>query len=78
MILQDQEAQGLEIWLEGFRKTGEGTFLQEIEDYFIQLGRPEDGLALLRKVAATSKHATTAKFFLGKMLYRLEILDEAL
>ncbi len=78
MILQDQEAQGLEIWQEGFRKTGEGTFLQEIEDYFIQLGRPEDGLALLRRIAATSKHATTAKFFLGKMLYRLEILDEAL
>jgi lipopolysaccharide biosynthesis regulator YciM len=78
MILQDQEAQGLEIWLEGFRKTGEGTFLQEMEDYFIQLGRPEDGLALLRRITATSKHATTAKFFLGKMLYRLEILDEAL
>ncbi|HJW71995.1 MAG TPA: tetratricopeptide repeat protein [Geothrix sp.] len=78
MILQDQEAQGLEIWLEGFRKTGEGTFLQEAEDYFIQSGRPDDGLALLRRVAATSKHATTAKFFLGKMLYRLEILDEAL
>jgi lipopolysaccharide biosynthesis regulator YciM len=78
MILQDQEAQGLEILLEGFRKTGEGAFLQELEDYFIQLGRPEDGLALMRRVAATSKHATTAKFFLGKMLYRLEILDEAL
>jgi len=78
MILQDQEAQGLEILMEGFRKTGEGTFLQEMEDYFIQLGRPEDGLALLRRIAATSKHATTAKFFLGKMLYRLEILDEAL
>ncbi len=78
MILQDQEAQGLEILLEGFRKTGEGTFLQELEDYFIQLGRPEDGLALMRRVAATSRHATTAKFFLGKMLYRLEILDEAL
>lgn len=78
MILQDQEAQGLEIWLEGFRKTGEGTFLQEIEDYFIQLGRPEDGLGVMRRVAATSKHGTTAKFFLGKMLYRLEILDEAL
>ena len=78
MILQDQEPQGVEIWLEGFRKTGEGTFLQEAEDYFIQSGRPEDGLALLRRIAATSKHATTAKFFLGKMLYRLEILDEAL
>ena len=78
MILQDQEAQGLEIWIEGFRKTGEGTFLQELEDYFIQLGRPEDGLALMRRVAATSQHATTAKFFLGKMLYRLEILDEDL
>jgi len=78
MILQDQEAQGLEILIEGFRKTGEGTFLQELEDYFIQLGRPEDGLALMRRVAATSQHATTAKFFLGKMLYRLEILDEAL
>lgn len=78
MILQDQEQQGVEIWLEGFRATGEGTFLQEIEDYFIQLGKPEEGLAVLERVAATSQHATTAKFFLGKMLYRLEILDRAL
>ncbi|HJW09760.1 MAG TPA: tetratricopeptide repeat protein [Holophagaceae bacterium] len=78
MVLQDQEQQGVEIWLEGFRATGEGTFLQEVEDYFIQLGKPEEGLAVLEKVAATSEHATMAKFFLGKMLYRLEILDRAL
>ena len=78
MILQDQEAQGLEIWLEGFRATGEGALLQEVEDYFIQLGRPEEGIAVLRRVAATSEHEAVAKFFLGKMLYRLEILDEAL
>ncbi len=78
MILQDQEPQGLEIWLEGFRTTGEGALLQEIEDYFIQSGKPEEGLSVLRRVAATSEFATTAKFFLGKMLYRLEILDEAL
>jgi thioredoxin-like negative regulator of GroEL len=78
MILQDQEQQGVEIWLEGFRATGEGVFLQEIEDYFIQLGKPEEGLAVLERVAATSQHSTTAKFFLGKMLYRLEILDRAL
>ena len=78
MILQDQESKGIEIWLEGFRTTGEGAHLQEIEDYFIQSGKPEEGLALLRRVAATSEFAVTAKFFLGKMLYRLEILDEAL
>ena len=78
MILQDQEPQGIEIWLEGFRTTGEGALLQEIEDYFIQSGKPEEGLSVLRRVAATSEYATTAKFFLGKMLYRLEILDEAL
>lgn len=78
MVLQDQEAQGLEIWLEGFRATGEGAMLQEIEDYYIQLGRPEEGIAALRRVAATSEHEAIAKFFLGKMLYRLEILDEAL
>lgn len=78
MILQDQETQGVEIWLEGFRATGEGAFLQEIEDYYIQSGRPEDGLAVLRRVAATSEHATSAKFFLGKMHYRLEMLEEAL
>jgi len=78
MILQDQEAQGIEIWLEGFRTSGEGAMLQEIEDYFIQCGRPEEGLSVLQRVAATSEHQTTAKFFLGKMYYRLEILDDAL
>jgi lipopolysaccharide biosynthesis regulator YciM len=78
MILQDQDSQGMEIWLEGFRATGEGTMLQEVEDYFIQSGKPEDGLAALRRVAAISEFSVTAKFFLGKMLYRLEILDDAL
>jgi len=78
MVLQDQEAQGLEIWLEGFRATGEGALLQELEDFFIQSGKPEEGLAVLQRVAATSEHGTTAKFFLGKFYYRLEILDEAL
>ena len=78
MILQDQEAQGVEIWLEGFRATGEGAFLQEIEDFYIQSGRPEDGLTVLRRVAVASEHATSAKFFLGKMHYRLEMLEEAL
>ena len=78
MILQDQENQGVEIWLEAFRATGEGAMLQELEDYFIQSGKPEDGLAVLRRVAATSEFSITAKFFLGKMLYRLEILDDAL
>ena len=33
---------------------------------------------MLQRVAATSEHATTAKFFLGKMHYRLEMLEEAL
>lgn len=78
MALQDQEAQGVEIWLEGFRATGEGALLQELEDFFIQSGKPEEGLAVLQRVAATSEHGTTAKFFLGKFYYRLEILDEAL
>jgi lipopolysaccharide biosynthesis regulator YciM len=78
MILQDQELQGVEIWQEGFRTTGDGALLQELEDYFIQSGKPEEGLAVLRRVAAVSEHLTTAKFFLGKMLYRLEILDDAL
>lgn len=77
MILQDQESHGIEIWLEGFRATSEGTMLQEVEDYFIQSGKPEDGLAVLRRVAAISEFSVTAKFFLGKMLYRLEILDDA-
>ena len=78
MILQDQDNQGIEIWLEGFRTTGEGTLLQEIEDYFIQSGKPDEGLSVLRRVAAISEFSLTAKFFLGKMLYRLEMLDEAL
>ncbi len=78
MVLQDQEAQGVEIWLEGFRATGEGALLQEVEDYFIQSGKPEEGLQVMQRVAATSEFQTTAKFFLGKLYYRLEILDEAL
>ena len=75
-ILQDQEDQDLEI---GWKASALARrFPAEIEDYFIQSGRPEEGLAGLRRISATSEHAVLAKFFLGKMLYRLEILDEAL
>ena len=40
--------------------------------------RRDAHVRVLQRVAATSEHQTTAKFFLGKMYYRLEILEEAL
>ncbi len=76
-LLQDNEAAALEEWRRGFRTTGSPIFLQRFEDYFIENEEPARAIETLQKLSGDKERDLLVRFFLGRLYYRLEMLDEA-
>ena len=77
-LLQDDEAAALEEWRRGFRATGSPIFLQRLEDYFIENEEPARAIETLQKLSGDKERDLLVRFFLGRLYYRLEMLDDAL
>lgn len=71
------EDDGVAAWLDGMRKTGALTFLPMLEEYFIEMERPDKALETFRTIAAEAHNDILPRFLLGKLYYRLEMVDEA-
>lgn len=65
-------------WLEGYEATHAPVLLTNLEDHFLSRERPERAIEVFRRAVASSQPDTVPRFFLGKLFYRLEMLDEAL
>ncbi len=61
----------------GFYKTRIVEFLQMIEDYFLEKGDPEGAIENLNEIVLNENYDVLAQFFLGKLYYRLELLEKA-
>ena len=70
--------EAVEIWRKGFESTGSPIFLSTLEDHFLQLEEPEMAIEVLKQLVWGAKRDVVPRFFLGKLYYRLEMLDEAL
>lgn len=77
-LLADHEAGALEEWRRGFLLTGSPIFLQRFEDYFIENEEPARAIETLQKLGGAKEHDLLLRFFLGRLYYRLEMLDESL
>ncbi len=77
-LLSDHEERALEAWREGYLQTGSPVFLQRIEDHFIEHEEPVRAIEMLRGLIAEVENDLLPRFFLGRLYYRLEMLDEAL
>jgi lipopolysaccharide biosynthesis regulator YciM len=53
-------------------------FLRRIEDHFIEGAEPERAIECFRALAGSAEKDLLPRFFLGRLYYRLEMLDEAL
>jgi len=72
---QTEEAAG---FLEkGFEQTLSLIILARIEDLFLSLGEPARLIKLYKNSLSRSPQNQTLRFFLGKLYYRLEMLDDA-
>ncbi len=78
LIAMGQSDDAVEIWRRGFEATSSAVFLTALEDHFLQLEEPERAIEVFKQMAWKAKRDVVPRFFLGKLYYRLEMLDEAL
>ena len=76
-LLQDDEPAALAEWRKGFEQTASPTFLQRIEDHFIEREKPLEAIEMLHQVIAAAENDLLPRFFLGRLYYRLEMHEEA-
>ena len=78
LLRDDEEADAIECWKEGYQKTRSPVFLTALEDYFLETEDPSRALEILREIANDEPDNPLPAFFLGRLFYRLEMLDDAL
>ncbi|MFQ5587339.1 MAG: tetratricopeptide repeat protein [Nitrospiria bacterium] len=60
-----------------YEMTGNLTLLLRLEDFFIETGEPERILKIYHEAIQKNRHSIVLKFYLGKLYYRLEMIDDA-
>lgn len=78
LVREDQESEALEAWYGGFERTGSPIFLTKLEEHFLQREQPFAAIEALKRCIARSRKDTVPRFYLGKLYFRLEMLDDAL
>ncbi|MCL5022085.1 MAG: tetratricopeptide repeat protein [Nitrospirae bacterium] len=77
-ILREGDAEDAVNFLEkGFALTASPIILARLEDLLLNLGDPGRLIAFYRTNAAKNPQDQTLRFFMGKIFYRLEMLDDA-
>ena len=78
LVAMGESEEAVGVWKKGFETTSAPIFLTAIEDHFLQLEEPERAIEVLKQLVWKAKRDVVPRFFLGKLYYRLEMLDEAL
>ena len=74
---QGDEEAAVAIWRQGYLETGSPVFLQRIEDHFIEGSEPMRAIETLRALIAEVDNDLLPRFYLGRLYYRLEMLEDA-
>lgn len=76
LLIEDRSEAAADEWQRGYEQTGSPTFLQRLEDHYIEVGDPAKAIQRLHGLAG-SERVLMPRFFLGRIYYRLEMHDEA-
>jgi predicted Zn-dependent protease len=76
-LVAERADEAVAIWYAGYVETGSPIFLQRIEDHFIEREEPLRAIETLRALIAEVDNDLLPRFYLGRLYYRLEMLDEA-
>lgn len=77
LIREGKLRQAAESWEKSYVKTGNPIFLQRLEDLYLEMGEPGEMLRIYQQALAKRNHDPTLKLALGKLYYRLEMIDDA-
>jgi lipopolysaccharide biosynthesis regulator YciM len=71
-------AEAVDAWYQGFEVTGSPIFLSVLEEHFLVQEQPLAAIEALKRCVARARKDTLPRFYLGKLFFRLEMLDDAL
>ncbi len=66
-----------ELLEKSYEMTGNLILLLRLEDFFIETGEPERVLEIYQKRSAKAPQNIVLRFYLGRLYYRLEMIDDA-
>jgi lipopolysaccharide biosynthesis regulator YciM len=78
LVAIGQPEEAVDVWEEGYQATCHPIFLTTIENYYLHMEQPRRAIEALRSAILKSQKDIIPRFFLGKLYYRLEMIDEAL
>jgi len=66
-----------ELWKRAYQTTSSVIFLLRLEDLYLSLGEPNRIIEIYQQALSSKPDDLILNFFLGKLYYRLEMIDEA-
>lgn len=73
----NEEEKAISVYTEGFKNTYSAILLHKIENLFLEKEEAAKALETINHIRFQVEKDTIPKFFLGRLYYRLEMIDEA-
>ena len=77
LIGEGKLRQAAESWEKSYVKTANPIFLQHLEDLYLEMGEPGEMIRIYHDALGRANMDPTVKLALGKLYYRLEMIDDA-
>ncbi len=74
---ENRSAEAAALWEDAYRTTGSITLLHRLEDLYLKLGTPAKIINFYKTALSRNPKDVSLNFFLGKLYYRLEMIDDA-
>ncbi len=74
---EDKPKEAAELWEKAYKMTASVLLLHRLEDLYLKQGEPGRAIDIYKQAVTWKPQDFTLKFFLGKLYYRLEMVDEA-
>jgi len=77
MLEEGKPKEAAEVWEKAYKLTSSVLLLHRLEDLYLKQGEPGGAIEIYKQAVTWKPQDTGLKFFLGKLYYRLEMVDEA-
>ncbi len=74
---EDKTEEAAALWQKAYKMTSSTLLLHRLEDVNLKQGEPGKAIEIYKQAVNWKPQDITLKFFLGKLYYRLEMVDEA-
>lgn len=76
-LREAETAEASDLWEKAFNETSSIVLLLRLEDHFLSLGEPNKIIELYQDALSRNPNDPLLSFFLGKLYWRLEMIDDA-